>query len=351
MLNKDFILQKIKLRLSSLNELYWFDFFDLFGPLTKVEQYEVIRIAIENDIELIDEKEEDIAKLDAIDSTQKIVDDSYKDLLDLSNEILCVLAQEGDQRATSALIIKNKRFIYQLAQRLHGQYQPPELTIDDCIQEGILGMLESIRKFDASKGHMFLTYSWSWVRQRITREIMNSGYMIRLPVHVFEKAIRICRYRKHYFNCDLLEFTQTVISAEREKGNIITAEEILFYIKLSENYLNVRSLSELIGENQDTELFEFLPTDEISIEDQVLNDILRDTFCDILDTLTPREKDIIRKRFGFDGKGIQTLEAISDEYHLTRERIRQIEAKALRKLKHISRRRKLEPFSAGGIPL
>ena len=316
MLNEEFILKRIEPYLNSKRELSEFEFFELFSDLDLHEQYEVINIMIAHDIEYVDEKQEETEKLDA-------------------------LAQRGDQNAIAAILEKNKRFVYSLALKLSGQFIKTNLSVDDLYQEGNIGLMEAIEKFDVTRDNRFITYSWHWIRQRISRAAIDTGYLIRLPVHKFEEITKLYTCRKKSPEADISELAK----AMSVNGTVYSEKDISELIMISESYLNITSLNTLVGDSEDSELLDFIPDENaVSIEDEIAEKQLREDVESVLRSLTSREACILRLRFGFEDGQERTLEEVGCVFHVTRERIRQIEAKALRKLKHPSRSKKLRPY-------
>ncbi len=339
MLNEAFILRRIEPYLNSKRELSEFEFTELFAKLTLQEQYEIVQIMIANNIEYVDEKEEEACLLNKVaylrqnESTK-----DFKGLLSLTNEELCIMAQRGEQIAAAAIIEKNKRFVYKIALKLYGRFSQTCLTVDDLYQEGNVGLIDAIDRFDPLTGYKFTTYSWFWIRQRILRSAIGTGYLIRIPDHQFEKLMKLyaCRKKNPWATSDEL--------VEIMGSNKYTQDEILYLIKLTDQYLNTASLNSLVGGDGDAELIEFIPDENTSLEDTVSKDLLKEEIMDVLDTLTPREEKVLRLRFGLDDGCSRTLEEVGKEFAVTRERIRQIEVKALRKLRHPSRSKKLRDF-------
>ena len=334
MLNKEFILNRIKPVLNKNREISEIEFLDLFGNLTHIEQYEIINIFIENDIEYVDEKEDETNALNQIQHLQissPVI--NYKRLKNITNEQLCVMAQEGNQSAMEALLDNNKRFVYKIALQISHSYKQNSLTIDDLFQEGNIGAMEAVQHFDVTKDNKFVTYSWHWIRQKIVRAIMDKGYLIRIPVHKFEKMIKVLNCRKNNIGASSKELSLILDG--------ISEVEINELIIISENYLNTSSLNVLVGEDQTTELAELLPcNDNCTLEDTVIQKLLKLEIDTLLSILTDRERRIIEFRFGFVGGKEYTLEEIRQEFNVTCERIRQIETRALRKLRNHSRSKK-----------
>ena len=342
MLNEQYILNLMHPYLNSKRELSEFEFFELFSGLDRREQYKIVEIMIKNNIDLVEEKEEETKELEGADilKTEDIGKD-YRKMMQLTNEQLCVMFQQGDTTALAALLEKNKRFVYQMATKISKEYKQQSLTVDDLYMEGNLGLIEAAKKFDVGMDYKFTTYSWHWIRQKIVRCAIDTGYMIRIPVHLFDKLIKVnnCR-RRHYeasFN-ELLEFLRTEDEMELSQGKL---EELIAY---SDLYMNTASLNDVIGEESDTERIEFIPDEKMDTENIILGECLKKDMREVLNTLTERERKVLDLRFGLTSGHEMTLEQVGEIYDVTRERIRQIEAKALRKLKHPSRSRKLKDY-------
>ena len=343
-MNAEFILQRIEPYLNSKRELSEFEFMELFAsgdyPLSRKEQYEVINIMIDNNIDYVDEKDEEVEIIENASSASFLAtSQETKHLLNMKNEQLAVMAKNGDGAALAAVIEKNMKFIFQLAIKIQNQYVLCGLTVDDLAQEGVMGMMEAVQKFDPSKEFALLTYSWHWIRQRMERAVLQTGFLIRLPVHVFEKIMKISRYRKMNPYADIGE----LMNLSASDGSNFTKQQITILIKYSDLYLNVTSLNTLVGEQSDSELIEFLPDNSPSLEEDAEFNFLKAEIVEILLTLKPKEADILKLRFGFNCVP-HTLEEIGNIYKVTRERIRQIEAKALKKLQHPSRSVKLKDY-------
>lgn len=342
MLNEQFVLKMMEPYLNSKRELSRFEFVEIFSELDRSEQLEVAGIILKNGISVVEEKEEDLKEfenvpiLDTPDNEHK-----YHHLMHLTNEQLCVMYQNGETSALGALLEKNKRFVYKMAVKVNREYRPASLTMDDLYMEGNLGMIEAAKRFDVSLDFKFTTYSWHWVRQKMERAIMDTGYMIRLPVHMFEKLIKLNNCRKRHSNAtpeELLEYLSV------EGGLKLTREELVKLLVYSDIYTSTTSLNDVVGENESTERIEFIPDPTMNTEEIVINERLKDELKRVMSTLTKRERKIIDLRFGLTTGSGMTLEQVGKEFNVTRERIRQIEAKALRKLRHPSRARKLKDY-------
>lgn len=344
MLNEQYILNLIRPYLNTKRELSEFEFFELFSELEKQEQYEVINIMIKNDIDYVLEKEEEAKALDDVQILKTQPQEENKDfrkMMQLTNEQLCVMYQQGDKAALVALMEKNKRFVYQMAMKISKEYKQQALTVEDLFMEGNLGLLEAANKFDVTKGFMFTTYSWHRIRQKIVRTAIDTGYMIRIPVHLFDKLIKVnnCRKRHHDATFDeLLHFLRIEEDMELTPGKL---DELIAY---SDLYMNTSSLNDVVGEDGDTERIEFIPDESMAVEEIAIGDHLKQDLREVLSTLTEREQKVLELRFGLTSGHEMTLEEVGEIFNVTRERIRQIEAKALRKLRHPSRSRRLKDY-------
>lgn len=358
MLNREYILEAIRPYLTKDKKLRESDFNRLFSDLTRKEQYQIIEILIDADIDYVDdEASPPIDQKSIIDIFTEIESESIvetkkshaapkstlgrdaKQLLGLKNEQLCALYQQGDPLALEALVLKNEKFVYRDALALSKQFKQDSLTIDDIVQYGNIGLIAAADRFDVTRGFSFLTYAGHWIKQSITRNIIDHAYLIRLPVHVMERARRFWGVRAAHPNFTEAELIEEIITL----GYATSAKEIRHLLNLGDLYLNTTSLNVLVGEDEETELEEFIPSDS-SVEDVVEQTFLRESLENVLSTLTPREEKILHLRFGFDDGIERTLEDVGKMFNVTRERIRQIENKALRKLRHPSRTKHIRDF-------
>lgn len=328
--------------LNKKRELSEFEFFELFSDLDRHEQYEVIEIMIRHGIEYVDEKDEETKQLENVQVlSSKREDKDYKRLMSLTNEELCVIFQQGETAALAALLEKNKRFVYQLALKINREYRAPSLTIDDLYMEGNLGLIEAANRFEVSKGYLFSTYSWHWIRQKIVRAAMDTGYVIRIPVHLFEEITKINNCRRRHLDASMSDLVELL---EQENNIKISKEQIGKLIRISDMYMNISSLNNIVGEDGDSELQDFYADDSPSVEETVEANILREDLEVALSSMKLRERQVLEFRFGLNGGHPKTLEEVGTIFNLTRERIRQIEGKALRKLRHPSRSKKLKDY-------
>ena len=262
------------------------------------------------------------------------------------NELLVKAAQEGNQEALDLLFRRNTGLVMDVARKYTGAYGN-DLSTDDLYMEGCCGMMKAVEKFDYSLGFKFSTYALWWIRQAILREIANNGYTIRIPVHMQERMNKIARIEEDLIRKGIPFAYRVPAIAQKmqDSGERISEDRVLECIQLARLTKHCASLDMPIGEDGDTFLGDFVPADEKENPEVLLNKMtMKSDIFEVLDTLTPREEKVIILRYGLDGNGQRTLEEIGKEFDVTRERIRQIEAKALRKLRHPSRSNKLKAY-------
>ena len=327
---------------------------EIEGSLDKKDEDSsaVAELDIEPDLEDMDEAEKDLLFQDMQDMSfvdNLNVDDPVKMFLKEIGKIRLLTFEEenmlaermvnGDKLAKQQLIESNLRLVVSIAKKYIGR----GMNFLDLIQEGNLGLIKAVDKFDQTKGYKFSTYATWWIRQAITRAIADQARTIRIPVHMVETINKLIKTSRHLLQTLGREPTPEEIAVELE----MPVEKVRDILKVSQEPI---SLETPVGEEDESNLGNFIPDDDApSPSEQAADTLLREHIEEVMQTLTPREAKVLKLRFGLEDGRMRTLEEVGKEFDVTRERIRQIEAKALRKLRHPSRSKKLKDFMSSDI--
>ncbi|MCT4598622.1 MAG: RNA polymerase sigma factor RpoD [Vallitalea sp.] len=320
-------------------------FGELVNEADKIEiVYDILEKSGIDVLGLIEEEEEPEKELDLSLPEGLNIDDPVRMYLKEIGKVPLLSAEEevdlarrmeaGDQEAKKKLAEANLRLVVSIAKRYVGR----GMLFLDLIQEGNLGLIKAVEKFDYSKGYKFSTYATWWIRQAITRAIADQARTIRIPVHMVETINKLIRVSRQL----LQELGREPSPEEVAEELDMPVDKVREILKISQEPV---SLETPIGEEEDSHLGDFIQDENVPVPaDAAAFTLLKEQLVDVLDTLTDREQRVLRLRFGLDDGRARTLEEVGKVFNVTRERIRQIEAKALRKLRHPSRSRKLKDY-------
>ena len=366
-MNEELVLKMAKQNLK--NGTLTYELFDkIYGMLSRKEQYQVCEILNQNNIELVDsfdteaitisadpiqDEESFEERTSAGDSAPYLDESLFKDSkrsndyvvfskdVKQSNDTLIHLIKQGNKQARQDICIKNEGLVRKYANAYH-RYYGNGLEYDDLMQAGFIGVLTAADNFDFSKESAFSTYAIYWIKQCISRQIYDEGSLIRIPVHMMEKISKVTRLDNKY-GAEGLDYKQRKQKIAEDTG--LTEDEIEVAFEIKYQFLGGVSLDTPVGEEEETLLGELIPAEEsYDVENEIIKKALASALDEILSTISKREERILRLRFGLDDGHPRTLEEIGKEFNVTRERIRQIEVKALKKLRHPTRTKLIKDY-------
>lgn len=341
-MNEEFVIKLVTKHLDEQRKIDKGKFDQIFIALNLEQKNSVRECLHKYGIAVSDERNIKFDKINVIQVEKKpaIIQDyaQHKTLKNLSNEQLCVLYQQGSTVALGCLLENNQKLIWSRVIRYSGRYKH-KLDEEDLIAFGNMGMMKAAEKYDIRNDNKFATYAIYWIDQSIMRSIADFGFTIRVPVHMFEAVNKVLRLKQRYMESSKEEFYQIL----QQQG--INQDRYRQLMVVSQHILTIQSLNSLVGEDDETELGEFITdSHQLTVEELVEQNLLREKIEEVLEELTDKEKNILRLRFGLKDGVPRTLEQVGKVYGVTRERIRQIESKALSKLNHPSRRKKIEDY-------
>lgn len=317
------------------------DFDKIFGFLPLKEQYPICYAIQDNlKIEIVDEitspPDEEFSG-----EVQPLINRKAHEIK-VPNKLLIKLIQDGDEQARQDLCVKNRGLVEKFAAKYEKIFSS-QLTFEDLVQEGYIGMLMAAEKFDFAKDVAFSTYATRWIETLIKRAIDNTGLTIKLPVHLVEKICKLSRLEKDFLIQGFELRRRVELIAQKME---MTPEKVSYLLALRAAYMNIASLDKPVDEEKGDSLLLDLIEDTNALDpvEGATVIILKEQLEDALNTLTEREKDVLKLRFGLEDNKSKTLEEVGKIFGVTRERIRQIETKALRKLRHPARSKKLRDF-------